>query len=186
VQYDQFFLQSTPILDDHGRIIPVSDHQARVASRLPVQQYKATLPPGSSGVRLLLTSWVSFEITHNCRLRRPKKTTRPTEWCPINPVCCCCYHRSNIKHRTLTSILNTAFSLLPPNSGCFWSVSQKVPQSHLKISCHLKCQTDQSQVREPNGEKVGTNHRSATSSGAYHHAWYSLLEDCCWKRCGTF
>ena len=29
---DQFFLQSTPILDDHDRIIPVSDHQVRVES----------------------------------------------------------------------------------------------------------------------------------------------------------
>ena len=83
-------------------------------------------------------------------------------------------------------------------------------------SCHLKCQTDQSEAREPNGEKSrdqsqarktekpgwlvgramalvvpvvlsreGSNvdltffhpphaTRTATSSGAYHHAWFSF------------
>ena len=77
---NQLFHQSTSMLDGHGRIIPVSDYQARTVSRLSVRQRSATLPSGSSGVSsFILHPDIHSRLLFNCRIKSPKKTVRPTD-----------------------------------------------------------------------------------------------------------
>lgn len=105
------------------------------SNKTPNLQCSAAFPPGSSEV---CTSAYVLIFIHHCSELPISKVqelhAHPTEWhFAIAQYAVCCYYCLNVKTSHSHFHLNTTFSLLRRNTDCFWSASQKVPQSHLKI-----------------------------------------------------